>query len=100
MDSYHGSGGGNRFFPNVKQFMTIYAAGSGDDQRAAQLFVDCESMEAITSLKNELRAISSGNYNASSLDQIVGRGRLGKHGSYDAWSKAVLHWLAAYRRGA
>jgi hypothetical protein len=100
MDSYHGSGGGNRFFPNVKQFMTIYAAGSGDDQRAAQTFMDCEATEAISSLRNELRGISSGNYNSESLDQIVGKGRLSKHGSYDGWAKAVLRWMGAYRRNA
>jgi hypothetical protein len=100
MEGYHGSGGGNRFFPNIKQFMTVYAAGSGDDQRAAHVFVDCEATEAVNSLKNELRAISSGNYNANSLDKIVGKGRLGKHGSYEGWAKAVLQWLAAYKRGA
>lgn len=90
-------GGGNRFFPNVRQFMTIYAAGSGDDQRAAHTFIDCEANEAVNSLRTELLAISSGNYSLESLDAILGKGRSSRYGSYDLWAKAVLLWLASYR---
>jgi|GEM_PF-1073949 len=100
MEDYRRAGSGNRFFPNIKQFMTLYAAGSGDDQRAAQTFMDCEASEAISSLRNELRAISSGNYNLDSLNQVVGKGRIGKHGSYEAWAKAILQWMASYRQGS
>ncbi len=79
--------------------MNSYTDSSSGDQRAAQTFMDCEATEAIKSLRNELLAISSGNYNADSLNQIVGKGRLERHGSYDGWAKAVLQWMAAYQRG-
>ena len=100
MNEFSDSGGpsGNRFFPRIKHFVDEYAKGSGDDQRAAQVFVDCESSESISGLKSELLAVSQGKYTLQSLDQTVGKGRIAKYGSYDRWASLTLRWIAEYKR--
>lgn len=97
MNELPSSGGGNRFFPHLKQFMTIYGAPGVEDQRAVHTFMDCETTESITMLRNEVRAIASGNFHSQSLDLIVGRGRMTKYGSYDNWAKLMLLWMANHR---
>lgn len=98
-DSGSGGQSGNRFFPRIKSFIDGYSKGSGDDQRAARLFIDCEAAEALTSLRSELLAVSKGKYHPRSLDQIVGKDKLARYGSYDRWAGLTLKWMAEYRRG-
>jgi len=91
------TGGGQRFFPQVKYFVDHYAPPGIEDQRAAHVFVDCETTEAITTLRNELRAISNGNYDSNTLDRTIGKGRVSKYSSYDNWAKLMILWLASYK---
>jgi hypothetical protein len=97
MDTSSGTGGGNRFFPHLKQFVSVYAPPGVDDQRAIQTFMDCETTESIGTLRNEIRAIASGNFHGPSLDLVLGKGRFSKHGSYDNWAKLALLWMANYK---
>jgi len=90
--------GSSRPYPRIKEFVSVYANGSGDDQRSAQSFCDCEANETIESLRSELISVSSGNFNPNTFDLLVGKGRIGKYGSYDNWAKLVLQWIANYRR--
>ena len=88
---------GQKIFPQVKLWLSQYGSAGSDDQRAVQVFMDCETRESHISLKNELMAICSGNYDTKSLDVSIGKGRSSKYGSYDAWGKLMLQWMAAYK---
>ena len=92
-----GGGGGNRFFPHLKHFISIYSPPGVEDQRAVHTFMDCETTESINTLRNEIRSIASGNFHTQSLDTLVGKGRMSKYGSYDNWAKLMLLWMANYK---
>jgi hypothetical protein len=96
MDQRSNQGGGsqNRHFPKIKMWIDQYAPPGVEDQRSVQTFMDCENREAQESLRAELRAVASGHYRAETLDKIIGQGRSNKHGSYDAWGKLMLQWMA------
>jgi len=61
-------------------------------------FREIEAAEALASLRTELRIISTGNFNEQVIDQIVGRDRKLRYGSYQDWAKLILVWLAASSR--
>lgn len=88
---------GQKHFPQIKLWNSLYGSAGSDDQRAIQIFMDCETREAHTSLRNELFAISSGNYDTKSLDLALGKERASRHGSYEAWGKLMLQWMAGYK---
>jgi hypothetical protein len=90
--------GTNRPFPRIKEFISVYAYGVGDDQRSAQTYCDCESDEAIDTLRKELSAVSGGNFNSDIFDLLVGKNRVAKHGSYENWAKVCLLWIAQYNK--
>jgi hypothetical protein len=92
-----GGSGQNRHFPKLKQWVDQYAPPGVEDSRSVVVFMDCENRESQESLRSELRAISSGHYRGETLDRIVGRGRANKHGSYEAWAKLMLLWMANYK---
>jgi hypothetical protein len=94
-----GSGNGTtRPFPRIKEFVSTYANGTGDDKRSAQTYCDCESDEAVEALRRELTAVAHGNFNADAFDLTVGKARVAKYGSYNQWAKLCLQWIAHSRK--
>ncbi len=98
MNDFLPSQAGHRFFPKVTQFLREYSGSDPDDRRSALNFREIEAAEALASLRNELRMISTGNFNEQVIDQIVGRDRKLRYGSYQEWAKLILVWLAASSR--
>lgn len=67
----------------------------GNDMRAVQDFMECESAEAIASLRGELASISQGSHPMEFLDKSLGISRKVKYGSHEQWARNVLLWMAA-----
>jgi hypothetical protein len=82
----------------VKYWYDNYAQGSPDDQRSVENFCVCESTEAIRIFQNELIGIMNGNHRAETLDIILGKDRVLKHGTYEEWAKLMLRWMAEARK--
>lgn len=98
MDDFSPSQSGHRFFPKVTQFLKDYSGSDTEDRRSAVTFREIEAAESLASLRNELRTISSGNFDEKVLDQIVGKARKLRYGSYQEWAKLILVWLAGSAR--
>lgn len=81
-------------YPRITLWIKEYGNRGGEDQRAANDFVEIESHEAISSLRAELYGVSQGRYEDSLLDKTVGQGRRVRHGSYAEWAKIMLRWMA------
>ena len=81
----------------VPLWVREYGMSGGPDQQAVQLFLDCETREAVTGLQSELIAISKGLYKAEVFDLVVGAKRRVMYTSYDNWAKLMLQWIASYR---
>ena len=99
-DSLPGNKGGSatsRPFPKLKQWVEQYAPPGVEDMRAVLVFMDCENREVQEALRNELRAVASGQYRTDILDKSVGHGRCLKHGSFEAWAKLMLLWMASHK---
>ena len=84
-------------FPRIKAWCDIYGKSEADDKRAVEDFMTCEANEAIVSLRAELVAASRGTFDDRTFDAIVGQKRRIRHGSYDAWAKMMLLWMANYK---
>ena len=78
----------------IPEFIKIYGP-VGSDMRAVQDFIECESTEAIASLKAELAAVGQGRHPIEFLDKALGVARKIKYGSHEQWAKNVLLWMAA-----
>ena len=89
--------GPNRAYPHLKYWQQTYAPPGCEDMRAVEAFMECETRESQATLRNELRAISNGLFKQENLDQILGKNRPMKHGSFEAWAKLMLLWMAASR---
>ncbi|NDC36755.1 MAG: hypothetical protein EBZ48_01745 [Proteobacteria bacterium] len=87
----------NPSYTRVRQWCEAYGRSDVPDDRGCQDFLDCEGSEQIRSLQAELVAMGEGRYEDAILDQIVGTRRKVKHGSYQAWAKLMLQWIAARR---
>ena len=90
-------GSNNKFFPVLKDWIDRYAPSGVEDKRAIETFMDCETTERHNQIRNELRAISSGNYHVATIERTVGKNRSVKHGTYEAWGKLMLLWMAGYK---
>lgn len=87
----------NPSYTKVRQWCQSYGRSDIPDNRGCQDFIDCEGSEQVRSLQAELLAMAEGRYDDAILDQLVGGRRKSKHGSYQAWAKTMLQWLAARR---
>ena len=85
----------NPSYMKVRQWCEAYGRSDVPDNRGCRDFIDCESSEQVRSLQAELLAMAEGRYDEAILDQLVGVRRKVKHGSYQAWAKLMLQWLAA-----
>jgi len=79
----------------VPLWVREYGMSGSPDHQAVQIFVDCETREAIAGLRNELIGVSKGRYKDETFDLVVGTKRKVLHGSYSEWAKLMLQWLAA-----
>lgn len=84
-------------FTKIKYWVQTYGSSGAEDKRAVQDFIDCEATESVNSLRNELYALSQGSWDETLLGMIVGPNRKERHGSYNAWAKTMLLWLASYK---
>lgn len=85
------------YYKNLMYWLDNYGKSGAPDDRAVHDFMICEATEAINSLRAELVAIAEGAYNEANFDQLVGPKRKMKHGSYDAWAKLMLLWMASFK---
>ena len=82
----------------IKYFKDNYARPGCPDQRAAQDFVECENRETVRSFQAALNTIIAGGCNVESLDALVGRDRVARHGSYEEWARLMLIWISEQMR--
>ena len=78
----------------IPEFIKAYGA-VGDDRRAIIDFMECESTEAISSLRAELSGVAQGGHAVEMLDKSIGAARKYKYGSHEQWAKNVLLWMAS-----
>jgi len=86
-----------QYYEQVIQWNKEYGSSGASDQRAIQTFMDCETDEKIRALRGQLYSISTGKFDAATLDKQLGAGRASKHGSYEQWAKLMLMWMAGYK---
>lgn len=82
-------------YPKVKYWVDGYGSAGAEDKKAVELFVTCEATEAVASLRAELISMSRGNFDQTTLDLLIGQNRRLKHGTFDAWARMMLLWLAS-----
>ena len=84
-------------YPRIKAWCDVYGKSDADDKRAVEDFMTCEANEAVASLRAELVAVTRGIFDDRTFDAIVGQKRRLKYGTYDAWAKIMLLWMANYK---
>jgi hypothetical protein len=88
------------YLKQVNFYLKNYGNSGAPDQRCVETFIECETGESIRMLQNELRSITTGNFDEHSMDVNVGPARKARHGSYEAWAKLMLLWIASYIKAA
>jgi hypothetical protein len=68
------------------------------DKRALEDFLECETDENIRSLRSELQGVSQGNHPPDMLNNLIGKSRENRHGSYEQWAVLMMQWIAGYRK--
>ena len=90
---------GVMFLPTVKEYMKLYAKNmDGNDQKAVAFFKSYESQEKVRRLQAELILLKEGQVDISACDNIVGKKRSSKYGSYEKWGSLMLVWLAEAKK--
>ena len=84
-------------FNRLRMWIREYSRSVGEDQRAIQDFMECETTEAVKALQAELYQIRQGNYLDEALEKLVGKPRKEKFGTYEEWAKMMLMWIASYK---
>lgn len=83
------------YYKNLAYWAKNYGQGGNmPDQKAIEVFIECETAELVKSLRAELLGVSRGNFRQDFMDATVGKPRALKHGSYQAWAKLALQWMA------
>jgi hypothetical protein len=85
------------YYKQVNYWLQMYGNSGIPDQRAVETYIDCETSEAVQSLRNELIGISRGNYQDAPFDVSVGVKRRVRHGTYQEWARLMLLWMANYK---
>lgn len=84
-------------YTRIPYWIQNYGNAGIPEQKAVEVFMDCETREMINSFRSEIQGIAQGNFQEESLDKIVGTNRKIKFGSYQEWAKLVLLWIANYK---
>ena len=79
---------------HIPEFIKTYGQ-VGNDQRAIQDYMECESNESIAALRAEFVGVAQGAHPIEFLDQSLGLARKVKFGSHEQWAKNILLWMAA-----
>jgi len=82
----------------IKLWSDEYGKGRPEDKRALGDYIECETDQCVRGLRNELVGVSKGNYIPETLDVLIGKNRMTRHGTYDEWAKLMLQWLASLRK--
>lgn len=80
-------------YEKIKYFKENYMRPGHPDRRAVQDFIECENRESVRSFQNALTSILNGNYSAESLDLLLGKDRVLRHGSYEEWARMMMIWM-------
>ena len=83
--------------PNIAQWIREYGDTGCDEKRAVFTFMEVETSQAAASLRSELYRISQGSLDDEYLDQLVGKKRMARYGSYQNWAGLMLQWMASYK---
>ncbi len=84
-----------KFLPAIQDFQRRYAASTGNDQKAVRLYREYEPKDRSNRVRNELMAIKKGRVPEKICDNIVGKKRSGKYGSYKHWAELMLLWFVS-----
>jgi hypothetical protein len=81
------------YITEVKYWLDHYAQAGVPDKNACETYLECESDEKLRSLRLQLQAVADGKVSDETLIKIIGKGRKGKHGSFERWAKLMNLWL-------
>ncbi|MCB0329515.1 MAG: hypothetical protein KDD70_07625 [Bdellovibrionales bacterium] len=84
-------------YPEVMYWKNTYGHPGVLDKRAVETFMDCETAERVSGLRNQLYAISQGKYDDALFTKLLGPDRKQRHGTYQDWAKFMLQWMAGYK---
>lgn len=87
-------------YKQVIYWVKNYGSAGIPDQKAVHEYIECETTEAIFTLRNELMGISEGKFTEENLDKLVGVKRKLMYNSYSEWAKMMLLWIAQNFRGS
>ncbi|RMG41581.1 MAG: hypothetical protein D6719_08330 [Candidatus Dadabacteria bacterium] len=82
----------------IKYFIEHYGRSGVEDQRVVEEFFECETAEMVNPLKAQLMQVAQGGIENRILDQIIGKKRQLKHGSYEKWAKLMLLWMSKHKQ--
>ena len=82
----------------IPTWIREYGSTGNPDNNAVGVFVECETPEVVRSLQAELMAVANNKCEESLLKTAIGPNRKNKYGSYAAWAKLMLNWLASHKQ--
>ena len=80
-------------YDRISFYVENYGHPEVDEQRAVENFIICESAEALPALIAQLSSVAKGGSTEEVMDQVAGKRRKVKYGSYENWAKLVLLWI-------
>jgi hypothetical protein len=81
------------YLTEIKYWLDNYAAAGVPDKHAVEVYLDCEPDERVRPFRLQLQSVSDGKIMEETLDKVVGKGRKGKHGSYERWAQLMTLWI-------
>ena len=85
--------------PTVEYYQRRYAHSlSNNDQKAARLFKEYESVEKVRRLQQELLWVRNGQVLTQTLENILGKTRKSKYSGFENWAKLMLLWVAQAKK--
>ncbi len=87
-------------FDKIRFWIQNYCQGDMDDKRNLENLIICEGDEILNSFRLQLYSIAQGLYDEDNLDNLVGKKRKVKYGSYENWARLILLWSGEMKKGA
>ena len=87
-------------FDKVRFWIQNYCQGDMDDKRNLENLIICEGDEILKPFRLQLHSIAQGLYDEELMDQLAGKKRKVKHGSYENWARLILLWAGEMKKGA
>ncbi len=80
--------------PTIRYYIKSYATSlGGNDKKACEAFKQYESQEKYRRLQNELTWMKEEKVSIRICDELIGKKRSGRYGSYERWAELMLLWL-------